>query len=173
MLLVIYVASPLSVQQRAKSTLSGEDRTFTMRTALWKGGWEIFKDYPLTGCGFRCVDLVNSQYPDPTGYIARFRGMHNNLIQVAVDTGILGVTAWLGIWFYFFRFLYHKAITLEKNANERWVILGSAAAMLAFLAAGFFETNFYDSEVAMLLYFIMALPFSGNQKNLKAFHKKV
>ena len=173
MLLVIYVASPLSVQQRAKSMLSGEDRTFTMRTALWKGGWKIFKDYPLTGCGFRCVDLVNSQYPDPTGYIARFRGMHNNLIQVAVDTGILGVTAWLGIWFYFFRFLYHKAITLEKNANERWVILGSAAAMLAFLAAGFFETNFYDSEVAMLLYFIMALPFSGNQKNLKAFHKKV
>ena len=173
MLLVIYVASPLSVQQRAKSTLSGEDRTFTMRTALWKSGWKIFKDYPLTGCGFRCVDLVNSQYPDPTGYVARFRGMHNNLIQVAVDTGILGVTAWLGIWFYFFRFLYHKAITLEKNANERWVILGSAAAMLAFLAAGFFETNFYDSEVAMLLYFIMALPFSGNQKNLKAFHKKV
>ena len=180
-LLVIYVASPLvvnpanylSVQQRVKSTLSGEDRTFTMRTALWKGGWKIFKDYPLTGCGFRCVDLVNSQYPDPTGYVARFRGMHNNLIQVAVDTGILGVTAWLGIWFYFFRFLYHKAITLEKNANERWVILGSAAAMLAFLAAGFFETNFYDSEVAMLLYFIMALPFSGNQKNLKAFHKKV
>ena len=70
MLLVIYVASPLSVQQRVKSTLSGEDRTFTMRTALWKGGWEIFKDYPLTGCGFRCVDLVNSQYPDPTGYVA-------------------------------------------------------------------------------------------------------
>ena len=173
MLLVIYVASPLSIQQRVKSMLSGEDRTFAMRTALWKGGWKIFKDYPLTGCGFRCVDLVNSQYPDPTGYIARFRGMHNNLIQVAVDTGILGVTAWLGIWFYFFRFLYHKAITLEKNANERWVILGSAAAMLAFLAAGFFETNFYDSEVAMLLYFIMALPFSGNQKNLKAFHKKV
>lgn len=172
-LLVIYVASPLIVQQRVKSMLSGEDKTFALRTALWKGGWKIFKDYPLTGCGFKCVDLVNSQYPDPKKYIARYRGMHNNLIQIAVDTGILGVTAWLGIWFYFFRFLYHKAITLEKNANERWVILGSAAAMLAFLTAGFFETNFYDSEVAMLLYFIMALPFSGNQKNLKAFHKKV
>ena len=168
MLLVIYVASPLSVQQRVKSTLSGEDRTFTMRTALWKGGWKIFKDYPLTGCGFRCVDLVNSQYPDPTGYIARFRGMHNNLIQVAVDTGILGVTAWLGIWFCFFRFLYHKAIDLGKNVFEHWSIFGSSAAVLAFLAAGFFETNFYDSEVAMVLYFIMALPFSGTQNTTKA-----
>ena len=129
-----------------------------------KVGGKFFKDYPLTGCGFRCVDLVNSQYPDPTGYIERYRGMHNNLIQVAVDTGILGVAAWLGIWFSFLRCLYHKAITLEKNADERWVILGSAAAVLTFLAAGFFETNFYDSEVAMLLYFIMALPFSGSQK---------
>ena len=148
--------------------LSGKDVTFGMRVALWKGGWKIFKDYPLTGCGFRCVDLVNSQYPDPTGYVARYRGMHNNLIQVAVDTGILGATAWLGIWFCFFRFLYHKAIDLGKNVFEHWSIFGSSAAVLAFLAAGFFETNFYDSEVAMLLYFIMALPFSGPQYTSKA-----
>jgi hypothetical protein len=40
--------------------------------------------------------------------------------------------------------------------------------VLAFLAAGFFETNFYDSEVAMVLYFIMALPFSGTQNTKKA-----
>ncbi|SVB66287.1 uncharacterized protein METZ01_LOCUS219141, partial [marine metagenome] len=167
-LLITYIASPLSTQKRVKDMFSGEDKTFGMRVALWKGGWEIFKDYPLTGCGFRCVDLVNSQYPDPTGYVARFRGMHNNLIQVAVDTGILGVTAWLGIWFCFFRFLYHKAIALEKKDSEHWVTFGSSAAVLAFLAAGFFETNFYDSEVAMVLYFIMALPFSGTQNTTKA-----
>ncbi len=94
--------------------------------------------------------------------------MHNNFIQVASDTGILGVTAWLGIWFCFFRFLYHKAIVLEKKDSEHWVTFGSSAAVLAFLAAGFFETNFYDSEVAMLLYFIMALPFSGSQNTSEA-----
>ena len=168
MLLVVYIASPPPVQQRLKGIVIGNDVTFGMRVALWKGGWEIFKDHPLTGCGFRCVDLVNSQYPDPTGYIERYRGMHNNLIQVAVDTGVLGVTAWLGIWFCFLRCLYHKAITLEKNADEGWIIFGSAAAVLAFLAGGFFETNFYDSEVAMLLYFIMALPFSGTQNTTEA-----
>jgi O-antigen ligase len=168
MLLVVYIASPPPAQQRLKDIVSGNDVTFEMRVALWKGGWEIFKDHPLTGCGFRCVDLVNSQYPDPTGYIERYRGMHNNLIQVAVDTGVLGVTAWLGIWFCFLRCLYHKAITLEKNADEGWIIFGSAAAVLAFLAGGFFETNFYDSEVAMLLYFIMALPFSGTQNTTEA-----
>ena len=167
-LLITYIASPLYAKKRIKDMFSGEDVTFGMRVALWKGGWKIFKDYPLTGCGFRCVDLVNSQYPDPTGYVARYRGMHNNLIQVAVDTGILGATAWLGIWFCFFRFLYHKAIDLGKNVFEHWSIFGSSAAVLAFLAAGFFETNFYDSEVAMLLYFIMALPCSGTQNTTKA-----
>ena len=110
-LLITYIASPLPAQQRVKDAFSGKDVTFGMRTALWKGGLKIFKDYPLTGCGFRCVDLVHSQYPDPTGYVARYRGMHNNFIQLAVDTGILGVTAWLGIWFCFLRFLYHKTIS--------------------------------------------------------------
>ena len=167
-LLITYTVSPLSTQKRINDMFSGEDKTFGMRVALWKGGWEVFKDYPLTGCGFRCIDLVNSQYPDPTGYVARYRGMHNNLIQVAVDTGILGVTAWIGIWFCFFRFIYQKAIALEKEDPERWVTLGSSAAILAFLSAGFFETNFYDSEIAMVLYFIMALPFSGTQNTMKA-----
>ena len=41
--------------------------------------------------------------------------------------------------------------------------LDSAATGIAFLAGGFFETNFYDSEVIMVLYFIMVLPFSGSQ----------
>jgi O-antigen ligase len=166
--LITYIVSPVSTQKRINDMFSGEDATFEMRTSLWKGGWEIFKDYPLTGCGFRCVDLVNSQYPDPTGYIGRFRGMHNNFIQLAVDTGVLGLTAWLGIWFCFFRLLYHKATALERNIFEHWTIFGSSAAVLAILAAGLFETNLYDSEVAMLLYFIMALPFSGSQNTSEA-----
>ena len=163
LLLVVYTASPLPAQQRLKDMFSGKDNTLGMRTALWKGGWEIFKDYPLTGCGFRCVDLINDQYPDPTGHIKNIRGMHNNFIQLAVDTGVLGLAAWLGVWVYFFRFLYQKTVALERNPLERWVIFGSTATGISFLAGGCFETNFYDSEVAMVLYFIMALPFSGSQ----------
>jgi len=29
----------------------------------------------------------------------------------------------------------------------------------SFLAGGIFETNFYDSEVVMMTYYLMALPF--------------
>jgi len=138
----------------------GEDNTFLMRKVLWKGGLEIFKDHPLTGCGFKCVDLIHTQYPDPTGHISRLRGMHNNFIQLAVDTGILGLSAWLSIWVCFFLIMYKRAKNLASDQSSKWVIAGSSAAVIAFLAGGCFESNFYDSEVAMLLYFIMALPFA-------------
>ena len=152
-----------TLKYRINRTLSGKDETFRMRVALWKGGWEILKDHPLTGCGFRCVDLINDQYPDPTGYIKQLRGMHNNFVQLMVDTGIIGLTAWLGIWVCFFRLLYQRAKVLKGDSQESWVVYGSASAALAFLAGGCFETNMYDSEVAMVLYFIMALPFAGSQ----------
>jgi len=152
---------------RIRLLLSGEDETLMMRAALWKAGWEVFKDYPLTGCGFRCMDKLVSSYPDPTGYVERLRGMHNNFIQIAVDTGLLGLSTWVGIWFYFFLLLCQRAKALNGDTDERWVVLGSAAGAIAFLTGGLFETNFYDSEVAMTLYFLMALPFSGMQNGIR------
>jgi O-antigen ligase len=152
-----------NIKYRFRGMVSGKDSTFTMRKALWRGGWEIFKDHPLTGCGFSCVDIVGNQYPDPTGLVKRLRGMHSNFVQLAVDTGILGLSAWVGIWCCFFFLLYRRAKALKGDSHERAVILGSAAGVIAFLAGGIFESNFYDSEVVMVLYFIMALPFAGSQ----------
>jgi hypothetical protein len=91
--------------------------------------------------------------------------MHNNFIQLAVDTGVLGLFTWCGIWFYFFSMLYKRLAALDGDPNQKGIILGSAAGSIAFLTGGFFETNLYDSEVAMTLYFLMALPFSGSQNN--------
>ena len=152
----------LHFKKRVKDMVSGEDQTFKMRLALWHAGWEIYKDHPVTGCGFRCVDLLHDQYPDPTGYVKKLRGMHNNFIQLAVDTGILGLGTWLGIWFCFFRRLYKMGFSPEAAPQGNWVVFGSAAAVFAFLAGGCFESSLYDSEVVMLLYFIMALPFAGS-----------
>ena len=143
------------------------DWTFQARIFLWEGGWNIFKDHPLTGCGFKCVDLIHSQYPDPSGYIARFRGMHSNLFQLLVDTGILGLSAWLSIWATYLTVIYKRSIQ-STNKNFQGLALGAVAAVLGLLAGGLFETNFYDSEIVMLLYFIMGISLAQtNQKSLQ------
>ena len=111
------------------------------------------------------MDLVAKHYPDPTGHIKYFRGMHNNFIQLAVDTGLLGLFTWLGIWVCFFRLLRQKIPSQKQDASGPWVLWGSLAAVIAFLAGGCFESNYYDSEIAMILFFLMALPFTGSQTN--------
>ena len=161
----LIMVSPPDVEYRLKGMISGNDPSLSIRTALWQGGWNVFKDYPLTGCGFRCMDLVAKHYPDPTGHIKYFRGMHNNFIQLAVDTGLLGLFTWLGIWVCFFRLLRQKISSQKQDASGPWVLWGSLAAVIAFLAGGCFESNYYDSEIAMILFFLMALPFTGSQTN--------
>ena len=59
-------------------------------------------------------------------------------------------------------------ITVQASESTGWRLffkldhLHSLSDSLAFLAGGCFETNLYDSEVVMVLYFIMALPFAGS-----------
>jgi O-antigen ligase len=162
-LVVIFAISPASVQWRINSLTDLEDANLKRRVALWQGGWLVFKDHPLTGCGFKCIDVVNQNYPDPTGIIKKLRGMHSNFIQLAVDTGLFGLISWISIWVVYFMTLYQRLIAMKGGNAYKRDAMGSAAAVVGFLVAGFFETNFYDSEVSMLLYFIMALPFTTNR----------
>lgn len=154
LIILMQLVSPDAVNRRLASFANLKDETFLSRVALWRGGWEIFKDHPLTGCGFKCVDSVYSQYPEHAKILARYKGMHNNIIQLAVDTGIVGVIAWISVWVCYLFALYGLT-------TDRWVNLGCASVVLGFLAGGMFEVNFYDSEVVMLLYFLMALPFTA------------
>ncbi len=148
--------APDGVKDRLYSLSDTKDWTFQVRVLLWQGGWEIFKDHPITGCGFKCVDIIHSKYPDPSGYVAHFRGMHNNIVQLLVDTGTIGLLSWLSIWGTYFFAMYKKWMQ-SPTESSRGLIMGSTAAVLGFLAGGLFETNFYDSEVVMLLYFIMGI----------------
>jgi len=163
-LIVIFTISPASIQWRINSLTDFKDVNLKRRVALWQGGWLVFKDYSLIGCGFKCIDVVNQDYPDPTGIIKKLRGMHSNFIQLAVDTGLFGLISWISIWVVYFMTLYQRFILMKGDNAYKRDAMGSAAAVVGFLVAGFFETNFYDSEVSMLLYFIMAQPFTTNRR---------
>jgi len=161
LMIVLFVISPVHVKQRMTSIFDFSDKNLVARLALWQGGWLVFKDHPLTGCGFKCIDAVNHLYPDPTGWIKKLRGLHNNFIQLAVDTGIFGLGSWISIWVFYFMTLFKRREPGYSRQNA--CLMGSSAAVFGFLAAGLFETNFYDAEVSMALYFVMALPFAGSQ----------
>ena len=160
---IVFFVLPATIKSRMDSVTNFNDKNLQIRMALWQGGWLVFKDHPLTGCGFKCIDSVNQNYPDPTGFINKLRGMHSNFVQLAVDTGLFGLVSWISIWVVYFMTLYRRLDSRKDDSAYKRDAMGSAAAVIGFLAAGFFETNFYDAEVSMLLYFIMALPFTANR----------
>lgn len=154
---LIFWISPAPIQDRIKSIANLEDSTFQYRLSMWRLGWEIYKDYPVAGCGFNCLLQVRTDYPEHKEISQGYRTLHSNIVQLAVDVGTIGVLAWLFLWVSFFKRVY--SINSDNDPPDRWVTLASLSAVAAFLAGGLFETNFYDSEVVILAYFLMALPF--------------
>ena len=167
LLIGILLSAPEKITARIHSFTNLQDSSLNARVSLWKGGWSIFKDHPITGCGFKCVDWIHSQYPDPSGWVAHYRGMHSNIFQLLVDTGIVGLGTWLSIWAAYFFEIFKRCRVLAKEKsqdNAAGILMGSSAAVIGFLVGGFFETNIYDSEVAMLLYFLMGLSLAQTKK---------
>ena len=88
--------------------------------------------------------------------------LHNNLLQIAAERGLLGLTAWLwlmialviGGW----RVLRHAGAFGAGGPEARAALAG----MAAFLTMGLFEYNFSDSEVLMILLYAVSLPFAAS-----------
>ena len=161
-LLSLFLVSPDGIQKRVLSFKNINDLSLQYRLDIWKGGWKIFKDYPLTGCGYKCVDSIHHQYPDHK-LLEHFVGMHSNIFQLLVDTGFVGFGAWIFIWIIYFKEFFRRLRGLAEKTyreNSKGLLMGSSAAVLAYLVAGLFETSIYDSEVSMLLYFLMGLSLS-------------
>jgi O-antigen ligase len=167
LLLGITLFSSQGIMERIHSLINLKDSSLQIRMFLWEVAWEIFKDHPVTGCGYKCVDSIHAQYSDPSGWVAHYRGMHSNIFQLLIDTGGVGLGFWVCIWvaYFFEAFKRLRNLTAEASQNNTAaILLGVSAAVLAFLAGGFFESNFYDSEVTMLLYFLMGLSLAQVKK---------
>ncbi len=168
-LLSLLLFSPDGVKKRILTLKNVNDLSLQHRVIVWKSGWEIFKDYPLTGCGYKCVDSIYRpselpEDPNPWRNLLRYYvGMHSNIFQLLVDTGIVGFGAWIFIWITYFIEIFKRFRGLAEKTHREYsksLLMGSAAAVLAYLVGGFFETTLYDSEVSMLLYFLVGLSLS-------------
>jgi O-antigen ligase len=175
LLLSLLLFSPDGVKKRILSLKNVNDLSLQHRVIVWKSGWEIFKDYPLTGCGYKCVDSIHHQYPSHD-LLRYYVGMHSNIFQLLVDTGIVGFGAWVFIWITYFIEVFKRFRGLAEKTyrgSSKSLLMGSSAAVLAYLVGGFFETNFYDSEISMLLYFLVGLSLSKVTKAPKVVSGRV
>jgi O-antigen ligase len=157
---VIFLGSPEAVQQRIRSISDPQDPTAQDRLYMWSSGARIIRDHPWTGVGIGGVKRVYTAYKHPQSLRDQRTHLHSNLMQVAAERGLIGLGCWLWIWVAFYGQAWRIYRGLEPHACQaRGLVVGSLASVTGFHVAGLTEYTFGDSEVIMLVYFLMALPY--------------
>jgi O-antigen ligase len=124
------------------------------RHVLWtKVAPAMLKQYPL-GMGFKAT-----KHEDFLPYAAnvqpKLNHLHNNVLQVTLEMGSAGLAAWLGWMVLTFWILYGASRGGTGEAAQ--LALGALGAFCALMFNGMVEYNFGDSEILMLLCFLMGL----------------
>jgi len=156
---LLFFVAPRTVRDRAFSIFSLKDPSNQYRIEYAKAGAKIIADFPLLGTGPNTVSMVfqNPKY-GLSEMAKRNVHLHSNIMQIAAERGIITLLAWLA--FLATAFLSLLKLARPRGAPHRPLAAGALAALAAFFAAGFFEFNFGDSEVATLLLIILTLPFA-------------
>lgn len=126
------------------------------RITMWDNGWKIFKEHPVVGNGINTFfekykRIRNDEFKNERGSYA-----HNCFLQMAADTGIIGLMGFLYLLFVFFKVSVRRAIKL-KDKFYKVFVLGLLAGISAFLVHSFFDTNLYSLPLAALFWFALGL----------------
>lgn len=156
---LFFVASPGHVKRRALSIFDPQSYSNAQRIEYLHAGLKIIRDYPIFGTGPNTVHIIFQRPQYNLSEEARSNvHLHNNLIQIAAERGILTLLTWLG----FMGWACCALIKLIRENQDRLLTIFAAAGLAGLaglFAAGFFEYNWGDSEVVTLFLCLITLPF--------------
>lgn len=146
----------LPQEQKDRFSNAGDDKTSEQRLLYWEHGWEMMKDYPLTGVGyFNFIPYYEAYYSYDMLY-PRAQLPHNIFIQVGTDAGFVAV------FFFILLILYCLYLPMKihgaagVSAWDKFVAAGLGYGILGFLMAGQFVTVSYYPFLWVHLAFIVA-----------------
>jgi O-antigen ligase len=169
--LAAFLLVPGAVQERLRSLVDPHQITARHRLYVWHNAIQLIQHYPWTGVGMRNIPRPVLEYHDPDDPNAtkRLQHLHNNLLQVAAERGLIGLAWWLAIWSAYVSHTWSLYWRLgPQDGMAKALVAGSMASIVSFHIAGLFENNFGDSEVISLVYFLMALPFIIKPQDLRS-----
>jgi len=161
-IVLLSLAGPETLFNRGASIFSLDNPTNVDRLAMAATGLRIIRAHPWLGVGPGLMERVYPAWRVDWAVQETNPHLHNDVLQIAAERGVLGLGAWvwlmaaicLGAW----RVLRYSGPLGEGGPEAR----AALAALAAFLTMGLFEYNFSDSEVVMILLFIVTLPFAAS-----------
>jgi O-antigen ligase len=162
--LVLVLAGAIAVEphllERMKTVGSLADDTTRDRLAMLHAGLGLAIAHPFFGIGPGQVKHVYPLVAPPEALRRSTSHLHDTPLQIVVERGLPGLATWLAIWVGYFGAAWRVLRRVPpENEEARALVLGSMAAIAAFLVGGLFEYNFGDTEVLLVALALMALPF--------------
>ncbi len=157
---VLVVISNIFMDMRRSILKRATDFSDPVRITMWKTSFEIFKDYPLLGVGLKNIKKVYPDYYQKLNFSKEFyklSHLHNTFIHILVERGVIGLLAFL----YLFSVYFYYGVKKAKHSveEEKFFIYGCLFAISGFLLSGLTEHVYGDSEIQMIMWFLMALTF--------------
>ncbi|MBK6403647.1 MAG: O-antigen ligase family protein [Holophagales bacterium] len=164
---LLVLVLPAGVRERAASTFDRTDAAARDRLAMWSSGATMISERPFFGVGPGRITELYPVYRQPEFVEARVGHLHNNLVNVAAETGVPSALAYLAI----VGTVFAAGWPLSRDRSRpavRSLARGALAANAALFVAGMFEYNFGDVEILRLMLVVLALPFAAARRRAPA-----
>ena len=157
-----YFLSPPNVKERARSIFNSQAYSNRLRLEYVRAGFEIIRNFPLHGTGPDTVELEfqNPKYGLSDEARRLSTHLHNDYLQIAAERGIPALLAWL-VFVVWALIDLARLLRKPRDATVQPLAVAGLAALLSFLVAGVFEYNWGDSEITLLLLYLVSIPFAA------------
>ena len=130
------------------------------RIELWKATLEMLRQHPIFGAGLsgfaeRVAPYWNANHPE------RFIDPHNIVLNIWVETGVLGVLAFAWLIVAAFRASWHGWKT--SDADWRPIFLGVFLALVAIVIHGLVDVPYFKNDLSLEFWALLGLVAAGQR----------
>jgi O-antigen ligase len=169
LLLVVFLALPSGFKERFYSSFDPTDTTTRIRIELFLTGTNMIAAHPWTGLGPSMVSRHYDEYNGTDEFPSWiYQHLHNNFLHIASEMGVITLLIWVALWGRLLWDFLGFARDQGSNRFSSCVAMSGVGVLAAFLSAGLFEYNFGDSEILILLLFLITIPYVVHDEQEKA-----
>ncbi len=126
------------------------------RITIWKTTWEMIKAHPVWGVGPGLYKPNFLIYKVP-GYYDTYAHAHNDYLNMAANSGLMGFLSWLAVWGTWFYYSFRTLRLKSLSVGEQRILLGGLLGLTGIFIAAFFQCYYTDLENNIFWWFLAVL----------------
>lgn len=134
------------------------NRSNTTRLYLWQGALSIFLDHPINGIGLNNFSSIIKEEQYYNKDMVSTAHAHNNILQLAAETGILGVASFLYL-VYKISFMLYEYIKKTSNKLFQSYYIFVLGSFILYNLQGLTEYNLEDKYTTFIIWILISFSF--------------